>query len=349
MTIRVAINGYGRIGRCVLRALFERQHPARTSDSSVPLSSQFQIVAINELADAQTIAHLTKYDSTHGLFPAEVSVDGQNLLVDGQSILLLHESDPAKLPWQSLNIDLLLECSGSYSDRHTAERHINAGAKHLLFSHPATAEIDATVVFGFNHQALTGAETIISSGSCSTNCVIPVIETIHKAFGIETGITWTVHSAMHDQPVIDAYHDTDLRKTRSAFNSIIPVDTGLHLGIERLMPEFEGRFQSLAMRVPTVNVSAIDFALNLSSAVTVEQVNDSLKSASVNHYGSIMGYTEEPVASCDFNHDCRSVIVDASQTRVVGNRHLALHTWFDNEWGYANRMIDVAAYWSSLW
>ncbi len=321
-----------------MRALFERR-----------LDLDFQVVAINELADAKTIAHLTKFDSTHGLFPESVSHDGDTLNVGSHKIALLRSPNPEDLNWGDYDIDVLVECTGSYSDRATAQRHIDQGAKRVLFSHPATAEIDATIVYGYNHHQLHGRETIISSASCSTNCVIPVIDTLHKALGIQSGTTWTVHSAMHDQPVIDAYHNTDLRKTRSAFNSIIPVDTGLDKGIDRLIPELKGRFQSLAMRVPTVNVSAIDFAVVVEKNTDVDTVNSILRNASSNGFSEVLGYTQEPVASCDFNHDSRSAIVDGSQTRVSGSNLVALHTWFDNEWGYANRMIDVAQYWASKW
>lgn len=229
-----------------MRALFERR-----------LNLDFQVVAINELADPKTIAHLTKFDSTHGLFPEPVSHIDDTLIIANHSIPLLRSQRPEELNWADYDIDLLIECTGSFSDRLTAQKHIDQGAKRVLFSHPATAEIDATIVYGYNHEQLTGNETIISSASCSTNCVIPVIDTLNKALGIESGATWTVHSAMHDQPVIDAYHNTDLRKTRSAFNAIIPVDTGLDKGIDRLIPELKGRFQSLAMRVPTVNVLSL--------------------------------------------------------------------------------------------
>ena len=344
MTIRVAINGYGRIGRSVLRALYQRGLNATTN--TTPL----QIVAINELADDKTIAHLTKFDSTHGPFNGTARAhDGKLWINDDPGIILLHHADISQLPWAELNIDLVLDCSGSGNERALAEAHLSQGAKQFIFSHPATAEVDATIVYGFNHKTLTGREQIISTGSCSTNCLIPVIDTLHRAFGINAGTTWTIHSAMHDQPVLDAYHDTDLRKTRSAFASIIPVDTGLDKGIERFLPELTGRFQSLAMRVPTMNVSAIDCALQLQTAVVADQVNQVLESAANSGFSGVLGYVNEPVASCDFNHDPRSCIVDASQTRVAEGTLLALHLWFDNEWGYANRMLDVACYWAQQW
>jgi len=334
MALRVAINGYGRIGRGVLRALYESG--AR---------QQLQVVAINELADCKTIAHLTKYDSTHGRFPGEVSVSDDCLTINGDSIQVLHIEAIDELPWGELNIDLVLECTGTFSDRETAQKHIDSGGRRVLFSQPAQSDVDATIVYGVNHQSLTGQETIISSASCTTNCSVPVIKVLDDAFGLESGVITTIHSAMNDQPVIDAYHHTDLRKTRSAFQSIIPVDTGLARGIERLLPNLTGKFEAQAMRVPTTNVSVIDLSLVVVSDVDAVQVNQTLKDAADQQFNGVLGYTEEPLASCDFNHDERSGIVDASQTRVAGKRHIKVLTWFDNEWGYANRMVDVAVAW----
>jgi len=334
MALRVAINGYGRIGRGVLRALYESG--AR---------QQLQVVAINELADCKTIAHLTKYDSTHGRFPGEVSVADDCLTINGDSIQVLHVEAIDKLPWGELNIDLVLECTGTFSDRATAQKHIDSGGRRVLFSQPAQSDVDATIVYGVNHQSLTGQETIISSASCTTNCSVPVIKVLDEAFGVESGVITTIHSAMNDQPVIDAYHHTDLRKTRSAFQSIIPVDTGLARGIERLLPKLSGKFEAQAMRVPTMNVSVIDLSLVVASDVDAVRVNQALKDAADKQFNGVLGYTEEPLASCDFNHDERSGIVDASQTRVAGRRHIKVLTWFDNEWGYANRMVDVAVAW----
>ncbi|GLS27027.1 type I glyceraldehyde-3-phosphate dehydrogenase [Marinibactrum halimedae] len=338
MAVRIAINGYGRIGRCLLRAIYERD-----------LHDQLQVVAINELADVKTIAHLTKYDSTHGRFPLSVDVIGEDLEIASKKVKITHESETSSLPWKALDVDLVAECTGSFSDRATAQHHIDVGAKRLLFSHPATNEVDATIVYGFNQTELSGAQTIVSNASCSTNCIIPIIKILHDHFGINSGVTTTIHSAMHDQPVIDAYHHTDLRKTRAAFASIIPVDTGLDKGIDRLLPELAGRFESLAMRVPTVNVSAIDLSVVVEKAVSAQEVNQVLSAAAKGEFNSILGYTEEPLASCDFNHDTRSGIVDASQTRVAGKHLIKIHTWFDNEWGYANRMVDVIQHWSTLW
>jgi erythrose-4-phosphate dehydrogenase len=332
--IRVAVNGYGRIGRSVLRAVYESK-----------LQGQIKIVAINEPADNKTIAHLTRYDSSHGRFLGEVNCDENTLTVCGDSIAIVHVDNLDQLPWSDLNVDVVLECSGSFSDRKTAEKHIKSGAKRVLFSQPAESDVDATIVYGYNHHQLTGKERIISSASCSTNCVVPVIEILDQNFSVEGGVITTIHSAMNDQPVLDAYHHTDLRKTRAAMNSIIPVDTGLALGIDRLMPNLAGRFQAQAMRVPTLNVSAIDLSVLVNQAVDIQSVNQALANAMEGSLNNILGYTEEPLASCDFNHDPRSGIVDASQTRVSQQKLIKVLVWFDNEWGYANRMLDVLKSW----
>jgi len=253
-----------------------------------------------------------------------------------------------QLPWGDLEVDVVLECSGSFSDRESAEQHLVSGAKRVLFSQPAEPSVDATIVYGVNQQRLTGDETIISAASCSTNCVVPVIKVLDEAFGIEGGVITTIHSAMNDQPVIDAYHHTDLRKTRAAMQSIIPVDTGLALGIDRLLPELTGRFQAQAMRVPTLNVSAIDLSVMLKNQVDTASVNAALLAATHGNLRGVLGYTEEPLASCDFNHDPRSGIVDASQTRVSQQTLVKVLIWFDNEWGYANRMLDTLLSWYGL-
>lgn len=334
--IQVAINGYGRIGRSVLRALYESGYRDR-----------IQVIAINEPADCKTIAHLTKYDSTHGRFPGTVDIQDDTLIINGDAISVYHHEDISTLPWGELGVDVVLECSGTFTDRQTAEGHLRSGAKKVLFSQPAEATVDATIVLGVNEGILTGKETVISNASCSTNCVIPVIQALHQTFGVEGGVITTIHSAMNDQPVIDAYHHTDLRKTRAAMQSIIPVDTELARGIDRLLPELRGRFEAQAMRVPTLNVSAIDLSVLLNTDVDVVTINRVLAAVSGNELAGILGYTEEPLASCDFNHDPRSGIVDAGQTRVSQRRLVKVLIWFDNEWGYANRMVELVNYWLS--
>jgi D-erythrose 4-phosphate dehydrogenase len=330
MPINIAINGYGRIGRCVLRALYEAE-----------LSDQIHIVAINELADKKTIAHLTQYDSTHGRWAQSVNLHEDQLSIGSNSIHIFHEEHIENLPWATLNVDVVLECTGAFSDRLTAEKHLQSGAKKVLFSQPAEASVDATIIYGINEKTLKSSDTIISNASCTTNCIVPVIDTLHRYFGIESGLITTIHSAMNDQPVIDAYHHTDLRKTRGAYQSIIPVDTGLAKGIDRILPELTHCFEAQAMRVPTANVSAMDLSIVVKRTVTAEEINAALLAASTTHLQNILGYTEEPLASCDFNHDPRSGIVDASQTRVAGGTLVKVLTWFDNEWGFANRMLDV--------
>ncbi|EXJ12395.1 MULTISPECIES: type I glyceraldehyde-3-phosphate dehydrogenase [Nitrincola] len=335
MTFRVAINGYGRIGQSLLRAVYQRG-----------LQSDLKIVALNELADIETLAYLTRYDTTHGRFPLSVSHQHDQLLIGQDSIQVLGISCANELPWQSLDIDLVMECSGSFSSREAAEQHLRSGAKRLLFSHPAEPDIDATVVYGFNHHLIKPEHRLLSAASCTTNCLIPVLDVLDKAYGILNGVTTTIHSAMNDQPVIDSYHHTDLRLTRSALHSIIPVDTGLSKGIDRLLPHLAGRFECLHVRVPTINVSLMDLSVNVERSTTPAEVNRLLKdyAESTAHFG-LVGYTEEPHASVDFNGDHRSTIVDGTQTRVSGGRLLKLMCWFDNEWAYANRMLDVAQYW----
>ena len=337
MSYRVAINGYGRIGQAVLRAIYERG-----------LEHQLVPVAINELSDIDTVSYLTRYDTTHGRFPRSVRVEKPNLIVDEQPIRVLREEQADSLPWSELNVDLLFECSGSFSDRETAERHLSSGAKRLLFSQPARSDVDATIIAGLNQTELKAEHKIVSAASCTTNAIIPVLSLLHEAFGIEQGLTTTVHSAMNDQPVIDAYHHTDLRLTRSALQSIIPVDTSLDKGIDRLLPELSGRFKCLHLRVPTINVSLMDMSITLSRETTEAEVNELLQQASQGALKGYLGYTEEPHASVDFNRDRHSSVIDATQTRVSGGKLLKVICWFDNEWGFANRMLDVAERWLEL-
>lgn len=330
MRYRVAINGYGRIGRSILRALYESPH-----------QEKIEIVAINELSDMDTITHLTKYDSTHGRFPGAVFRRNNNLIVNDDTIRISFEKNILDLRWAARDIDVVLECTGSFSDRKTAEMHLESGAGKVVFSQPAERSVDATIVYGINEETLSSEDTIISNASCTTNCIVPVLKTLDDAFGIDCGMITTIHSMMNDQPVIDAYHHQDLRRTRSAAQSIIPVDTELAKGIGRILPALSGRFEAIAMRVPIVNVSAMDLTLTVQRDTNVEDINRALKIATQGRLAGILGYTEEPLASCDFNHDPRSSIVDGHQTRVCGRRVVKVVSWFDNEWGYANRMLDT--------
>jgi D-erythrose 4-phosphate dehydrogenase len=330
MTIKLAINGFGRIGRNIVRALYEsgRQH-------------EIQIVAINELADPKGVAHLLKYDTSHGRFAFEVNHQAPYLNVAGDNIQLFSEADPSLLPWHALDVDVVLECTGVFHSRQDAQKHLNAGAKKVLFSQPADADVDATIVYGINDEQLAAEHTIVSNGSCTTNCIVPVIKVLDDAFGIESGAITTIHASMHDQQVIDAYH-SDLRRTRAASQSIIPVDTKLARGIERILPKFHGRFEAIAVRVPTINVTAMDLSVTLNQDVDIDKVNHILKQASSGRLEGILSYTEEPLVSVDFNHDAHSCIIDGTQTRVSHKRLVKLLVWCDNEWGFANRMLDTA-------
>ncbi len=330
MTIRIAINGFGRIGRNVTRALYENGY-----------SENCKIVAINELAEPEGMAHLLKYDTAHGRFSFPVELKGDNLIVGGDKIKLTHVKEIEDLDWHALDVDIVLECTGVYSSRTDAQKHIAGGAKRVLFSHPAENDLDATIIYGVNDKTLTTTDTIVSNGSCTTNCVVPVIKAIDEAFGIESGTITTIHSSMHDQQVIDAYHP-DLRRTRAASQSIIPVDTKLAQGIERIMPKFSGRFEAIAVRVPTINVTAMDLSLTLNTDVDINKINQTIQAAESNGLSGILSYTEEPLVSIDFNHDPHSSIVDGNQTRVSHKRLVKMLIWCDNEWGFANRMLDTA-------
>ncbi|MFC3608386.1 erythrose-4-phosphate dehydrogenase [Stutzerimonas tarimensis] len=331
---RVALNGYGRIGRCVLRAYHER-------GAGFP----FEIVALNDLADMASLEYLTRFDSTHGRFPGDVRVAGDSLHLNGRCVRVLREAEPESIDWRALAIDLVLECSGVYHTRADGERFLAAGAPRVLFSQPmaSEADVDATVVMGINQQRLEGCERLVSNASCTTNCGVPLLKLLDGALGLEHVSITTIHSAMNDQPVIDAYHHEDLRRTRSAFQSVIPVSTGLARGIERLLPELSGRIRAKAVRVPTVNVSCLDITLQTARDTDAQEVNRILREAAeAGPLQGLVAYTELPHASCDFNHDPHSAIVDGSLTHVVGPRLVNLLAWFDNEWGFANRMLEVA-------
>ncbi|KLV06809.1 glyceraldehyde-3-phosphate dehydrogenase [Photobacterium aquae] len=335
MTLKVAINGFGRIGRSVLRALYEsgKRH-------------QMKIVAVNELAEPEAMAHLLQYDTCHGRFCKSVSHDQEHLFIghdDGErdSVRILHQSDISLLPWHDLEVDIVLDCTGVYGSRADGEAHLKAGAGKVLFSHPAAKDIDNTVIYGVNHQTLLPEHKIVSNGSCTTNCIVPVIKVLDENFGIESGTITTIHSAMNDQQVIDAYH-SDLRRTRAASQSIIPVDTKLHLGIGRIFPKFSDKFEAISVRVPTINVTAMDLSVTVKTNVKVNDVNQSLAAVSRSTLSGIVDYTEAPLVSVDFNHDPHSAIVDGTQTRVSNQHLVKLLVWCDNEWGFANRMLDTA-------
>ncbi len=330
MPINIAINGFGRIGRSIVRALYEN-----------PDYQHFNLVAINELAPPEGVIHLLKYDSTHGRFSCPVEQTEQGLKINDDQVLLTHHKSLSDLPWQELEVDIVLDCTGKFGSQADGQAHIKQGAKKVLFSHPGSHDLDATIIYGINHQQLKQDDKVVSNGSCTTNCVVPVIKVIDDAFGVESGTITTIHSSMHDQQVIDAYHP-DLRRSRAASQSIIPVDTKLAVGIERILPKFSGRFEAIAVRVPTLNVTAMDLSLTLNTDVGIDQINQAIIDAKMSHLAGILDYTEEPLVSADFNHDPHSCIVDGNQTRVSHNRLVKMLIWCDNEWGFANRMLDTA-------
>ncbi|AWK40880.1 erythrose-4-phosphate dehydrogenase [Photorhabdus laumondii subsp. laumondii] len=329
MTIKVAINGFGRIGRSILRALYESGRRA-----------EIAVIAVNELADAEGIAHLLKYDSSHGRFAWDVRLNNDVLQVGDDNIRLFHQSDISMLPWQELGIDIVLDCSGIYGSRADGEAHLASGAKKVLFAHPGGNDLDATVVYGVNQHLLTAEDRIVSNASCTTNCIIPIIKLLDDQFEIESGTVTTIHASMNDQPVIDAYHK-DLRRTRAASQSIIPVDTKLAAGITRIFPKFCDRFEAISVRVPTINVTAIDLSVTVKSSVTVNKINELMQKSAATSFRGIVDYTELPLVSTDFNHDPHSAIVDGTQTRVSGQHLIKTLVWCDNEWGFANRMLDT--------
>ena len=333
--LRLAINGYGRIGRCFLRALYES-----------PLKYKFRVVCINEPAQLESIAYLSRFDSTHGVFPGKVEVGTNCLEIDGETIQVTHAHTPEEVDWNTLEVDLLIECSGRYTVRSDFERFLASGCGRLLLSQPAHSaqDVDLTVVYGINHQELNGTERIVSNASCTTNAIVPILDQLHRAFGVSHAFLTTLHSVMNDQPLIDGYHHADLHRTRSAMQSIIPVATGLAQGVERLLPQLIGKVQAKAIRVPILNVSAIDLVVNLDVNVTTQEINALLANAARERPG-LLAYSDDPHASVDFNHNPHSAIVDGSQTRTCGPRLVNLLIWFDNEWGFANRMLEVADFW----
>jgi glyceraldehyde 3-phosphate dehydrogenase len=329
MPVKIAINGYGRIGRNVLRALYEGD-----------LRKQLSIVAINDLGDANTNAHLTRHDSAHGPFPCEVSVDGDSLIVDGDRIRVCAERDPGKLPWAELGVDVVLECTGFFASKEKASAHLKAGAKKVVISAPAGKDIDATIVYGVNHQTLSAAHTVISNASCTTNCLAPLAKALNDSVGIELGLMTTIHAYTNDQVLTDVYH-TDLRRARSATQSMIPTKTGAAAAVGLVLPELDGRLDGFSMRVPTINVSVVDLCFQASRATTVEEVNAAVKAASEGELAGILTYNDEPLVSIDFNHNPASSIFDAGLTRVLGGTQVKVLAWYDNEWGFSNRMLDT--------
>ena len=328
MAIKVGINGYGRIGRNVLRALFE----AKRTD-------EIQIVAINDLGDVNTNAHLTKYDTAHGRFASEVSVEGEFLVVDGQKIKVLSERNPAQLPWGELGVDVVYECTGLFTSKEKASAHLEGGAKKVIISAPGGKDVDATVVFGVNNDVLKATDTVISNASCTTNCLAPLVKPLAEKVGLETGLMTTIHAYTNDQVLTDVYH-SDLRRARSATSSQIPTKTGAAAAVGLVLPELNGKLDGFAMRVPTINVSCVDLSFVASRETSVEEINSILKDAAEGDLKGVLAYNDEPLVSIDFNHNPASSIFDASLTKVSGKLVKVL-SWYDNEWGFSNRMLDT--------
>lgn len=327
MTIRVAINGFGRIGKNILRAWFERE-----------LTADIDIVAINDLGDGPTHAHLLKYDSVHGTFPADVAFKDAKLQINENYIALLCERDPSQLPWQKLGVDLVLECSGLFTERAAASAHLKAGAKRVLVSAPGK-DADATIVHGVNHQQITADMTIISNASCTTNCLAPIASVLHKNIGIESGLMTTVHAYTNDQNLLDAYHSDPLR-ARAAASSMIPSKTGAAAAVGLVIPELQGKFDGLAVRVPTQNVSLVDLSFIAATDCTTEQVNQLIEDAAqTSAFRKVLSVNALPLVSIDFNHNPHSAVFDRSQTRVNG-RLVKVMAWYDNEWAFSHRMLD---------
>jgi glyceraldehyde 3-phosphate dehydrogenase len=328
MTIKVAINGYGRIGRNILRALYENKS-----------KYDIQIVAINDLGNVQTNAHLTRYDTTHGKFAGEVTVDNEYLVINGDRILVTAERDPTKLPWGKLNVDVVYECTGLFTARDKANMHIQAGAKKVIISAPAGNDVDATVVYGVNNNILKASDTIISNASCTTNCLAPLVKPLHEKLGLVTGLMTTIHAYTNDQVLVDSYH-SDLHRARSATHSMIPTKTGAAAAIGLVLPELTGKLDGFAMRVPTINVSVVDLTFEAKRETSVQEVNQILQTAAQGELKNILAYNEEPLVSADFNHNSASSVFDATQTKVLGKLVKVL-SWYDNEWGFSNRMLDT--------
>jgi glyceraldehyde 3-phosphate dehydrogenase len=335
MAIKVGINGYGRIGRNVLRALYESKR-----------TGEIQIVALNDLGDAKTNAHLTRYDTAHGRFSGEVTVDGDSMVVNGDRIRVLAERDPAKLPWEALGVEFVLECTGLFTSKAKAGAHLKGGARKVVISAPGGEDVDATIVYGVNHQVLKRDHTVISNASCTTNCLAPVAKVLNDRLGVVAGLMTTIHSYTNDQVLTDVYH-SDLRRARSATMSQIPTKTGAAAAVGLVMPELKGKLDGFAVRVPTINVSLVDLTFTARKPTSVEEVNRIMKeAASQAAWKGVLDYTDGPLVSVDFNHDSHSSIFDATLTKVVDGTLVKVCSWYDNEWGFSNRMLDTTVAWS---
>ena len=329
MAIKIGINGYGRIGRNILRAIYESGRAA-----------EFDVVAINDLGDSKANAHLTRRDTAHGNFPGTVEVDGDDMIVNGDRIKVFAERDPAKLPWGKLGVEVVFECTGFFRTRETAGKHIEAGAKKVVISAPGGSDIDGTFVYGVNHDDLTADHAIISNASCTTNCLAPLVKPLHETIGVKHGLMTTIHAYTNDQVLTDVYH-SDLRRARSATMSQIPTSTGAAKAVGLVLPELNGKLDGFSMRVPTINVSAVDLTFVANRETSVDEVNEVLKAASEGSLKGILAYNDEPLVSVDFNHDPHSSAYDSTLTKVMGGTLVKVCSWYDNEWGFSNRMLDI--------
>ena len=335
MSFRIAINGYGRIGRNVLRALYE-----------TGMNRELELVAVNNRTEINACVHLTRYDTTHGKFNGEVRTDGKHLIINGDKITYLSESAPADLPWKALGVDLVLECTGKFNSREKAQAHIDGGARKVLLSAPGE-NVDATIVYGVNHECIEPGHTIISNASCTTNCLVPVVKILQDTVGVECGLITTIHAYTNDQVLIDANHK-DLRRARSATMSMIPTKTGAAKAVGLVMPEMAGKLHGYAIRVPTLNVSIVDLTFDAGRKTSVDELNNAVRSAAQGKLKGIVDYCDEPLVSCDFNHNSASAIYDATLTQVMQDTLVKVSAWYDNEWGYSNRMLDTALYIAQL-
>jgi glyceraldehyde 3-phosphate dehydrogenase len=335
MAIKIGINGYGRIGRNALRALYEAGR-----------QKELQVVALNDLGDANTNAHLTRYDTVHGKFPGEVKVDGNSMIVNGDRIRVLAERDPAKLPWGELGVEVVLECTGLFTSKAKASGHLKAGAKKVLISAPGGEDVDATIVYGVNHEVLKASHTVISNASCTTNCLAPVAKVLHDKVGVVSGIMTTIHAYTNDQVLTDVYH-SDLRRARSATMSMIPTKTGAAAAVGLVLPELKGKLDGFAVRVPTINVSLVDLTFTPARKTSVQEIHELMKDAAAGALKGILAYSDGPLVSVDFNHDPASSTYDATLTKVIEGNLVKVCAWYDNEWGFSNRMLDTTVAWAN--
>ncbi len=329
MAIKVAINGYGRIGRNVLRALYESKR-----------NNEIQIVAVNDLGDAETNAHLTQYDTVHGRFPGQVSVEGENMIVNGDKIRVLAQRDPSKLPWGELGVDVVMECTGLFTSKERASAHLVGGAKKVIISAPGEKDVDATIVYGVNHKTLKASHTVISNASCTTNCLAPLIKPLQDKIGIQHGLMTTIHSYTNDQVLTDVFHK-DLRRARSATMSMIPTKTGAAAAVGLVMPELNGKLDGFAVRVPTINVSLVDLTFVASRNTSKDEIDAILKDAASGDLKGILSFNDKQLVSVDFNHDSSSSIYESTLTKVMQGNMVKVLAWYDNEWGFSNRMLDT--------